>query len=136
MSDTQKPDTARAMRAILKIKDARATARHAWEAEDNKLKEKEEALLGWLMAEQQRMGVTGIKVDGVGTSYTDTKVSVTIADFGSFSEWVGEHNAYDFFERRVKSTAVKEYMEEHNGETPPGLNLFKELQIKIRRAKE
>lgn len=117
----------------VKLRDARAAANKVQGTIDDSYKRVLSAIEASLVVDAQAQGVSGFKTP-YGTTYTDTKVNVTIADDNAFYSFVRESGDLDFFERRVKAAHVKEYQEANNGQLPPGLNVFRELTMKIRRA--
>ena len=91
-----------------------------------------EAVEASLIAAAQAQGVTGFKTEA-GTTYLDERMLTSIADDNAFFNFVREQGDLDFFERRVKVAHVKEWMEANGGHLPPGLNVFRELTMKVRR---
>lgn len=57
-----------------------------------------------------------------------------IADENAFFNFVLEQGDLDFFERRIKATHIKEWSVANEGKVPPGLNIFRELTMKVRRS--
>lgn len=86
-----------------------------------------------LLAEMQKQGTSSVAVKGIGTAYTTTKTSVTMAEWDSYLEFIREQeDPYRFLDRKPNKTAVEEYMDEHQ-DVPPGINLRRELAVNIRR---
>ena len=86
----------------------------------------------WLKGQMDALGVESLKA-AHGTCFVDWKDSATVADWDAFREWVIVNEEWEFFERRVSKTAVKQRLDE--GEiTPPGVNYTKVKDVKIRRA--
>lgn len=116
----------------VKLRDSRAAANKEADLLDRAYKQALEAIESTLIADAQAQGVTGFKTE-VGTTYLDERMLTTIADDLAFFTFVKEQGDLDFFERRVKATHVKEWMDANNGVLPPGLNVFRELTMKVRR---
>lgn len=114
------------------LRDARAASNKEANALDEAYKSALEAVESSLIADAQVQGVTGFKTEA-GTTYLDERMMTTIADDNAFFNFVKEQGDLDFFERRVKVTHVKEWMEANGGHLPPGLNVFRELTMKVRR---
>lgn len=89
-----------------------------------------------LLAAADAQNVTGFTVKGVGTTYTAETKKITIADDNAFFGHVLAAQDLDFFERRVSSTHVDEVMKLNGGVPPPGLNIFRERVMRVRKASE
>ncbi len=123
----------RLVATYIKIRETRAGATAAYEKQDKLYKEQLEMVENALLARAHEEGVTGFKTEH-GTTYQETRVQASIADAGVLYPWIKENDALDMFERRIKSTAVKQYMDDHEGAIPPGVNVFTQLTMKVRRA--
>ncbi len=88
-----------------------------------------------LKARAQAEGVEGFKTD-FGTVYMATDFKASCADWGAFYGWIMANDAMDFLERRISAGKVKDYMAANDGELPPGVNVFKELVARVRKAGE
>jgi hypothetical protein len=80
-------------------------------------------------------GVDGFKTQ-YGSTYTATTSKISIADDNAFFTFVKELGDLDFFERRVSSSHVAEWMKENGDVLPPGLNQFRERVMRVRKASE
>lgn len=116
----------------VKLREARAASNKDATMLDQSFKEALEAIEASLIKDAQEQGVTGFKTDA-GTTYLDERMLASVADENAFFGFVKEQGDLDFFERRVKVAHVKEWMEAHEGMLPPGLNVFRELTMKVRR---
>jgi len=124
----------RLVATYIKIRDARAAASAEHRQKDAELKEKMDLINNALLAKAHEDGVTGFKVAGVGTTYIDVELQCSGADWGVFYNWMKENDALDMLERRIKSTEIKKYMDEHEGAIPPGVNTFSQQIMKIRKS--
>ena len=126
-------DTDRVAAVYIKIRDKRGELKKAFEEEDKKLKEKltrlEVTMLQFLDAHKLKSAPTTS-----GVFYKQEELTPTGADWEAFYAWVRENNAFDFLERRIKKTEIKAYMEEHDGAIPPGVSVFREFVVRVRRA--
>lgn len=70
-----------------------------------------------------------------GTAYKALRTSATVADAETYFGWVGQDfdTRQVFLEKRVNKTAVEEYSKEH-GDLPPGINVFRQFVVNIRRS--
>lgn len=94
-------------------------------------KEKVEAFMLQFLQENN---TESVKTE-TGTVYKSVFTSATVADKAAYFDWVFEapDERRDFLESRVSKTAVTAYMEEHE-DTPPGVNVFRKININIRRS--
>lgn len=114
------------------IRDARTARRHAWEKADLELEEQQNILKRFMLDLLNKNGAQSIKTSS-GTVYRSEKLKVGGADWGAIWAWAKEHDAMDIFERRLKTTFVKEYAEENGGAVPPGINVHREFEVAVRR---
>lgn len=125
--------TDRLVTTYIKIRDCKSAESKVWEEREAKLNTDLKTIEMELLRRAQAEGVTGFKIAGIGTAYQKESIKVTIADDLVFYAFVKELGDLDFFERRVKSTHVQEYMKANGGHLPPGINVFKEIGMGIRR---
>lgn len=123
----------RLVATYIKIRDARAAASSVYKKQDAEFKEKMDLINNALLAKAHDDGVTGFKVKGVGTTYIDIELHCSGSDWGVFYSWMKENDALDMLERRIKSTEIKKYMEEHEGAIPPGVSTFSQQIMKVRK---
>lgn len=116
----------------ISLRDKRAQLKKAYQAKDDVLKAAMDAAEAAALKRMEDLGAKSIRTDA-GTVYKEEKRSVTTADAETFFNYVREHNAWDMIEKRPAKATVLEWVDEH-GSLPPGLNLYSELTIKIRRS--
>lgn len=126
-------DYARLIRAYRKIRDARKELKKKYDSEDRALKEDLARIEVALSREFGRTGVNSIRTDD-GTAFRVVVPKVSIADASAFFPWVRENDAFDLLHHRVKSTEVQKYINEHDGAVPPGLNVYTEYAIHVRKS--
>lgn len=123
----------RLVKVFVKIRDAKSTFKKAYEAE---MEEKYDAPLRQLQTELKRRLMErhndGLKTE-FGTVYIAETLKVSCQDWGVFHAWIKENDALDFLEQRVKAGEVQTYMEQHQGELPPGLSVFRETEARVRK---
>jgi len=86
------------------------------------LKEVKSLLSGVIMGFLEQTGQTSAKTP-VGTATVAVRWTASLADPDVFMKYVLAHGAFDLLESRASSTAVKEFVKEHEGQLPPGTNL-------------
>ena len=132
MSDEQVP-IGKIVRAYVNIRNRRAELKREFEGEDTVLKEAQEALSNTLLQQMQATGVESLRTKH-GTVYQTTKVIPTAADWDMIYKWIAENDGFDMLEKRLKSTFVSAYMEQNDGEAPPGVSVIRRLEANIRKA--
>lgn len=125
-------DLGRVVEAHNAIKDARTAKRHAWEKEDAELEVQQNRLRAFLLDFLNKNDIKSVNTDH-GTFYRTEKIKPSAADWGAIWEWMKANDAPDLMERRLKAAFIKEYMEAHGGTMPPGVNVYREYEISIRR---
>jgi hypothetical protein len=134
MSDSEGNVTLdRVVKAFVKIRDKRSEEKRAWEAKDRELKDQQETLESFLLGTMQTLGAKSVKTDH-GTVYSAIEVTPQASDWDAFYAWVAEENAFEALEKRIKKTFVVAYMEDHDGELPPGVQVFRQHTVTIRRS--
>jgi len=69
-----------------------------------------------------------------GTAYKNTTKSATIADGAVFREYVIGEGQFDLVDWRANAVAVSTYIDNNEGEVPPGVNYSTFTKVGIRRA--
>lgn len=121
------------VRAHLKIRDARREIAKEFEAKDSELKEKQHRLEMAMLSHLNDNNMDSVRTDA-GTFYRQENITPAGADWQAFYDWVKDNDAFDALERRIKKGFIKEYMEEHDGDMPPGVTVHKEHVIRVRRS--
>ena len=85
-----------------------------------------------LLQQMQEQGVESYRT-AVGTAYTSTRTSATVADWDSLLSFVQANGLWQMLERRVSKTAVDEYAAVHK-DLPPGVNFRSEVVVNVRRS--
>ena len=116
-----------------KIAVKRKELSDAFEAEDARLKEKQKELETFLLGYLTEHKIKSLATD-VGTVYREKDVIPRAEDWDLVYNWIVETNAFDALERRIKKTFVSTYMEANNGSVPPGMSVFSEWKVGVRRS--
>lgn len=121
------------VQAYSAIRDARAAKRHQWEAEDLALEEDQNKLKVYMLGLLNATGAKSINTEH-GTVYRSEKIKPSAADWPAIYAWIAENpERFELLEKRLKSTFVREHMEEHEGAAPPGVNVHREFEVSVRR---
>lgn len=126
-------DFARVVKTYLKIREARTTLKREYEEKDNKLKEKLNQLEAVLLSHLNESKTESVRTE-FGTFYRQEDITPTGSDWDAFYRWIAEHNAFDALERRIKKVFIKEYMETNDGGIPPGVTIYREFVVRVRRS--
>lgn len=121
------------VKLFVKTREAKAVEAKAAAAVEANYKKVMEACENNMLAAADKAGVQGFTTP-FGTTYTAETSKVSIADDQAFFGFVKELGDLDFFERRVSSTHVANYSKTHDGALPPGLNVFRERTMRVRKA--
>lgn len=123
------------VKIYVKIRDAKSAAKKVFEAQEAEFNEKMAIVATELKARAQAEGVEGFKTE-FGTVYLSETMKTSCADWAAFGDFLKTHDPLEFMEKRISSTAVKEYMKQNEGQLPPGVSIFKEIEARVRRAGE
>lgn len=126
-------DANKLVKVHIKIRDALKVLSDNYKTEESKLKEQQGRIEGALLGFLQESKLDSVRTDS-GTFYRQEEIIPRGDDWEAFYAWVKEHDAFDALERRIKKTFVKDYMEGHEGAIPPGVSVFREYVVRIRRA--
>lgn len=127
--------TDRLVKLFIKMRGAKGAAKKVFDAQAAEFDAIMEACENNMLKRADAEGVTGFTTP-FGTTYTAETSRISIADDAAFFGFVLEQGDLDFFERRVSSTHVGNYMKAHEGTSPPGLNIFRERIMRVRKAGE
>lgn len=126
-------DISKVVQAHQAIKDARTARRHAYEEEDAKLEADQTKLRALLLHMLNETGAKSIATD-FGTVYRTEKIRPSAADWNTVYDWiVADPERFELLEKRLKSTFVKQFMDENEGTLPPGVNVHREFEVSVRR---
>jgi len=120
-------------KAHLRIREARSKIKKEFDEQDASLKAQQEKLESIMLAHLNETNVGSVRTDS-GTFYRQEEITPSGADWDAFYRWITEHDAFDALERRIKKTFIKEYMEANEGAIPPGVNVYREYVVRVRRS--
>jgi hypothetical protein len=123
------------VKLYVKTRDAKSVAKKAFTEQESQYNQVMDRCENIMLAKADAAGVEGFKTD-FGTTYIAETAKISIADDTAFFAFVKDLGDMDFFERRVSSTHVQDWMKESGGMAPPGLNIFRERVMRVRKASE
>jgi hypothetical protein len=130
---TERLDLAQVTKAYVNIRDARSQLRKEYEANDEELKVAQSKLEGLMLKHLGEHNTDSVRTE-YGTFYRQQEIIPTCSDWTSFYDWIAKHNVFEALERRVKKTFIKDFMEEHENQLPPGISVLREYQVRVRRS--
>jgi len=132
MNEAAQPITDdRLVRVFRKIRATISDETKKYEAVVSRLKDQQKQIEVELLRRLHERGATQTKTEE-GTAFISEVMTANIAEDAAFRKFVLDTGDIDFFQRRISITHLKEYMKEHEEQIPPGLNIFKELNINVR----
>lgn len=126
------PEPADVVEAMIKIRKRRESRKKEFEAADKKDRELWEKGERWLLQHMQAHDISNLGIKNkYSVFYTDSlrASSGSWEDLKTFIQKTGE---VDLLEHRPSSKAVKAYMDDHEGEVPPGISTYLQRKINIR----
>lgn len=125
-------DLAQVTRAYVNIRDARGKLREDYDKSDEELKNAQAKLEGVMLNHLNNHHMDSVKTEA-GTFYRQEEIKPNCGDWTGLFDWIKDNDAWDVLERRVKKTFIREYMEAHDGALPPGISVFREYVVRVRR---
>ena len=125
-------DMERLARVWRKMQDKRDEIRAAYEAADKSVEDQQKIVGTALLS-----AMTGMKGDKLTTASgvieRQTKTQVSGADWNAIYRFVTDHDAWQMLHKRLSSTFVDAWAKDHDGELPPGVNVFRTLQVVVKK---
>jgi hypothetical protein len=116
----------------LRIRTAKSELTQKYEAELATFDEQENEIEAAMKKQMLALGTKSVKTDN-GTVMLGTKTRYTTQDWGSFREFIMEHDALELLERRIAQKSMQEFLEANPNLVPPGLNSDTAYQISVRK---
>ena len=114
-----------------KMNDALTELQEKMDAIEVQRKEVRSAILD-MMKEQ---GVDSLRTK-IGTVTRTIKERYWTNDWSSLHQYINEHGAVDLLEKRIHQTNMKAWIEDHQADYPPGLNMDREYSVTIRKPRK
>lgn len=123
------------VKLFIKTRTAKSAAKKAFDEQEAEFNAILDTCENFMLKRADADGVTGFTTP-YGTTYTAETTKISIADDAAFFDFVKKLGDLDFLERRVSTTHVADYTKAHEGAVPPGLNIFRERVMRVRKASE
>lgn len=120
------------VRVYIKMRDARTKLKREYDAEDQKIKDQMAVIEAAFLESLNESNTQSMKTAS-GTAYIAETTKASIADWGALAPWIRENDALEFLEQRIRASQVTAYLEEYK-ELPPGVNLYRERNVRIRKS--
>jgi hypothetical protein len=120
-------------RVYLKIRDTRSQLTQQFNEKDKELKDQQLRIEAELLRFLQANSVDSVKSENA-TVYRQEELTPSASDWDALYSWIKEHDAFDALEKRVKKTFIKEYAETNDGALPPGVSVYREYVVRVRRS--
>lgn len=118
----------RLVRAYIKIRDARKELTQ----QDAKLEEQQQMIQEKLLEICKDTGAESLRTE-FGTVTKRVSKQYWTHDWESFYKFIKEHDAFPLLQRRISTTTMTDFLEEHPDLHPPGLNVDASYTISVRR---
>ncbi len=125
-------DLNRAVKAYLNLREAKTQLKRKFDEEEAVLKGKMERLEAEFLRTLNEQGTESMRTLN-GTFFRQEEITPTCQDWDALYRWIKQEDAFEALERRVKKTFVKDWMDQHEGTPPPGVNVFREFVVRVRR---
>jgi hypothetical protein len=119
------------VKVFIKMRTRIAELNEEYAAAIKVVKDQQQMIRAELLHRFQARGSTQTKTQH-GTAFIKEEMSITIADESAYGAFVLAENDWSYYQKRAKVERVREYMKEHDGALPPGLSVFRELDINVR----
>lgn len=127
---TEMVDMEKLARIWRKMQDKRDELRHEAEAADLVIKDQQAVISAALLS-----AMNGLNADNLGTKAGIIKRKVAMkpsaADWAAIYRMIQETGRFDFLHQRLSSKAVEDWAKEHEGELPPGINVWRGYEISV-----
>ena len=119
----------------IKIRDARADKKRAFDVEDKELEDQLSVLAAQMLDTCKEMGADSIRTPH-GTIIRTVKSRYWTNDWDSMYNFIQENGAFGLLEKRLHQTNMKDFLSENPDYLPMGLNVESEYTVSVRRSKE
>lgn len=114
----------------VKIRDAKAEAKKAFDKETERMTKAMEKLEGLFMNQLESLGMESFRGEH-GTVFKKLRSSVSIADRDEFYQWAVENDELGAIDMKANAKAVRELLQK--GTQVPGVKYSESYQIGVRR---
>lgn len=116
----------------IQIRAARERAQKDWEAKDKDFEEKLTALESQLLDILNRTNTDSMSTAGAVVMRRVSK-SYSTTNWDALYDLIARHKAFAVLHKRIHSTNMRQFLEEHPDEYPAGLNVDSRYAVTVRR---
>lgn len=116
----------------IQIRAARERAQKDWEAKDKDFEEKLTALENQLLDILNRTNTDSMSTAGAVVMRRVSK-SYSTTNWDALYDLIARHKAFAVLHKRIHSTNMRQFLEEHPDEYPAGLNVDSRYAVTVRR---
>jgi len=118
--------------SYIKLRDEKAKVEARHKEEMKQYTEAMALIEGYLKDYLQKQNLQHIATGDI-TAFLSRSRKATLQDSGIFREFIIENGNFDLADFRPKVEAVEDYLEEHDGQTPPGVNFTTAVTLRVNR---
>ena len=115
-----------------KIRDKKAEITKEYDTKLAELEKQQDVIAANLKDILKQHNVQSMKTEH-GTAYLQPKIRYYTMDWSTFGEWVVKNNAVDLLEKRVAQGNMKQWLDEHPTNPPPGLEVDSQITVVVRK---
>ena len=120
------------VKVYIKMRDKHTELLHAFQEQENALKEKMAKVKTALLDHCKEHNVESVRTTE-GLFFRTIKQSYWTNDWESMGKFIVEHQVPELLEKRLHQGNVKQFLAEHPDLLPPGINVDSEYSVTIRR---
>jgi hypothetical protein len=120
------------VKVYIKMRDKHTELLHTFQEQENALKEKMAKVKTALLDHCKEHNVESVRT-AEGLFFRTIKQSYWTNDWDSMGKFIVEHQVPELLEKRLHQGNVKQFLAEHPGLLPPGINVDSEYSVTIRR---
>jgi hypothetical protein len=120
------------VKVYIKMRDKHTELLHAFQEQENALKEKMAKVKTALLDHCKEHNVESVRT-AEGLFFRTIKQSYWTNDWESMGKFIVEHQVPELLEKRLHQGNVKQFLSEHPDLLPPGINVDSEYSVTVRR---
>jgi hypothetical protein len=132
MDTTTVPTAAELIKKYIELRDTVDKLTLEFEASLDLYKQAMQTIEGIVTEQINRLGGQSIKTE-YGTAYRSTTLQTKVADRDIWLNFIFEHNQRQFLTTNVNKEAIRDWLEAHANQGPPGLDITTVIKTSFRR---
>ena len=129
---TEMVDMEKLARVWRKMQDKRDELKHAYEGADESIEKQQKVIGTALLSAMNTLGGSKLTTEA-GLIEKQKKVHVSGADWNAIYRFVETNDAWEMLHKRISSTFVEKWAKEHDETLPPGVNVFTEFVVTVKK---